>query len=163
MDEQQATRKAQAMTNYPQRSGKSTQSTIQNRDINAAQRAKQALELRAQLLSYDEIAQRCGYATRDAARKAILREMNRVIVRNVEELRDAELHMLNLLHAKCWQRFTDPKNPYSYSEVERILKISERRAKLMGLDIPIDQAIAMNQIIVREVPQGLLQVVEQAE
>jgi hypothetical protein len=132
--------------NYPQRAQKklSTQGRIQNRDVNAAQRAKTALELRAQMLTYDQIATRCGYATRDAARKAILREMDRVIVKNVEELRDTELHMLNILHGECWTSFMDKGNQWRYQEVERILRISERRCKLMGLDVRADEAV-MNQ------------------
>ncbi len=147
--------------NYPQRARKSDKQEVVNRDVNAATRAATALKLRAELITYDEIARRCGYASPSAARKAILREMDRTIVRNVEELRDAELHMLNIMHSKCWQRFMDPKNKYSYSEVERILRISERRSRLMGLDVPVDQAIAMNQVVIREVPQGLLSIVEQ--
>jgi len=136
--------------NYPQRTGKSTQKGIQNRDINAAQRAKTALGLRAQMLTYDEIATRCGYATRDSARKAILREMDRTIVKNVNELRDTELHMLNIMHGKCWERFQDEKNPYSYSEVDRLLRISERRCKLMGLDAKVDE-VAVNTNYVKRI------------
>jgi hypothetical protein len=149
--------------NYPPRKRDrdvSTQRGIQNRDVNAAQRAKEALKLRAQMLTYDEIATRCGYATRDAARKAILREMDRTIVRNVDELRDAELHMLNIMHSECWQLFMDKSNQWRYAEVERLLRISERRCKLMGLDTPIDQTINQNFTVVREVPMGYLGTVE---
>jgi len=147
------------VTNYPQRK-KTDKQEVVNRDINAGKRAAQALELRAQLLTYEEIAHRCGYASPGAARKAILREMDRTIVRNVDELRDAELHMLNTLHAKCWQKFTDPKNAWAHTEVERIVKISERRSKLMGMDVPIDQAMSQNVTIIREIPSNYLGVVE---
>ena len=152
--------------NYPQRKRDNDTSSQRvtnppTRDVNAATRAASALKLRAELLTYEEIAKRCGYASPSAARKAILREMDRTIVRNVNELRDAELHMLNILHGKCWQKFMDPKNPYSYSEVERILKISERRCKLMGLDVPVDNALMSNVTIIREVPMGLLSSGEQ--
>lgn len=147
--------------NYPQRKREKDAShqRVTNpptRDVNAATRAATALKLRAELLTYEEIARRCGYASPSAARKAILREMDRTIVRNVEELRDAELHMLNIMHSKCWQKFMDEKNPWAYSEVERILKISDRRCKLMGLDTPVDSALMSNVVVVREVPQGLL-------
>lgn len=151
------------MTNYPQRFRKSDKQEVTNRDVNAATRAATAVQLRTQMLTYEEIAKRTGYSGPSACRKAIMREMDRIIVKDVDELRMTELHMLNVMHGKCWERFMDPKNPYSYSEVERILKISERRAKLMGLDTPVDQAIAANMVVVREIPSGLLQVVEQAE
>src|SRR5258708_34056945 len=95
---------------YPPRKNTSTQKGIQNRDVNAAQRAREALQLRAQLLTYEEIASRCGYATRDAARKAILRELDRVVVKDVQTLRDQELHILNTMHQEVCLLFIDRKN-----------------------------------------------------
>jgi hypothetical protein len=149
--------------NYPPRKKPVSPQRVTNpptRDVNAATRAAEAMKLRAHLLTYEEIARRCGYAGPSACRKAILREMDRVVVKNVDELRDAELHMLNIMHGRCWQRFMDDKNPWSHAEVERILKISERRSKLMGLDTPVDQAMNTNITLIREVPAGYLGIVE---
>ena len=144
------------IVNYPSRSGKSTQRGIQNRDVNAAQRARQALQLRAQMLTYEEIASRCGYATRDAARKAILRELDRVVVKDVQTLRDQELHMLNIMHQEVWLLFMDKKNRGRLFAADRLLEISKDRRKLMGLDVKVDDAPGP-QIIIQEVPLNYLE------
>jgi hypothetical protein len=146
--------------NYPPRKKPSTQSAIQNRDVNATERARRALKLRSQMLTYDEIAAQCGYSTRDAARKAILRELDRVVVKDVEELRKTELHMLNMMHSEIWKMFIDVNNKGRLFAADRILAISERRSKLMGLDIPVDQAMNTNITLIREVPAGYLGIVE---
>ena len=153
------------MTNYPQRSRRanSDKQEVTNRDVNAAQRAVMAVQLRAQQLTYEEIAKRAGYSGPSACRKAIMRELDRVVVRNVDQLRIEELSMLNQMHNEVWQLFMDRKNKGRLFAVDRILAISERKAKLMGLDTPVDQAIAANMVVVREIPSGLLQVVEQVE
>jgi hypothetical protein len=44
--------------------------------------------------------------------------------------------------------------------VDRIIAIKERRARLMGLDVPVDKAMMSNTVVVREVPQGYLAAVE---
>jgi AraC-like DNA-binding protein len=113
------------------------------RDVNAAQRAARALAFRAQKLTYDEIAQRCGYNDRAAAHKAVQRELQRTVVENVEELRREELAMLDMLHAECWKRLEDGE--YGRAKlfaVDRLLAISERRSKLMGLDTRSEELLA---------------------
>ncbi len=122
--------------NYPQRHKKLSPQRGTNpptRDVNAATRAVKALQLRAEKLTYEEIAHRTGYGNASACRKAVLREMHRVVVTNVEELRHEESAMLDIMHSKCWQ---------SYSEVDRILRISEARRKLFGLDAKNDDIMA---------------------
>ncbi len=131
--------------NYPQRHKKLSPQRGTNpptRDVNAATRAVKALQLRAEKLTYEEIAHRTGYGNASACRKAVLREMHRVVVTNVEELRHEESAMLDIMHSKCWQKFMDEKNPWSYSEVDRILRISEARRKLFGLDAKNDDIMA---------------------
>src|SRR6266567_2674033 len=128
----------------------------QNRDVNAATRAATALALRAERLTYDEIAKRAGYSGPSASRKAVLGVMDRVVVKNVEELRTQELHMLDVMHQEVWLLFMDRKNRGRLFAVDRLLAISERRSKLMGLDLSNDNAIAAAQIIVQEVPSRYL-------
>jgi hypothetical protein len=88
-----------------------------------------------------------------------MRELERVVVENVEELRREELHSLDVLESECWERMHDAN--YASAKlfaVDRIVNIKERRAKLMGLDIPTGSNVAQNIVVVREVPQGLLPV-----
>lgn len=112
-----------------------------NRDVNAVARASQAVSLRAQKLTFEEIAHRCGYKSPGACRNAIQRELQRTIVKNVEELRTEELAMLDLLHKEVWELAIDKKNKGRLLAIDRILSISERRCKLMGLDIKPDEQL----------------------
>lgn len=125
------------------------------RDINAANRAVLALQLRAQKLTYDEIAQRAGYNDRAAAHKAVQREMSRVVVENVESLRREELLTLDIMQTECMQLFMDQDNKGRLFAADRILQILERRAKLMNLDKRPEDVLTA-QVIVREIPAGYL-------
>src|SRR6266851_3323103 len=152
--------------NYPSRARNASHQRVTNppnRDVNAATRAATALQLRAERLTYDEIARRAGYSGPSASRKAVLREMDRVVVKAVDELRTQELHMLDVMHTEVWQLFMDKKNKGRLFAADRLLAISERRARLMGLDLTNDNAIAAAQIIVQEVPAGYLAVSAPAE
>lgn len=106
-----------------------------NRDANAAQRAAMAVKLRSMKMTYDEVAKQCGYANASSCRKAILRELERTVVENVEELRKEELESLERLEFECWKIFYDKeKDKARLFAVDRILTIKDRRAKLMCLD-----------------------------
>jgi hypothetical protein len=133
---------------------KNTEGTT--RDVNAAMRAQQALQLRAQKLSYDEIAKRCGYGSRGACHNAIQRELQRSLVTDVETLRREELLALDILQASIWHLATEEKNKSRLFAVDRLLAIAERRAKLMGLDVPRDGNVFAANVVVREVPAGYL-------
>lgn len=127
------------------------------RDVNAAERAAMAVRLRAQKLGYDEIARRCGYASRGACHDAVQRELQRVVVENVEELRKSEAEGLDQLEAKCWERLEDDTHEKAMLfAVDRIIAIKERRARLFGLDAPIGGNIAAAQVVVRGMPPGYL-------
>lgn len=128
------------------------------RDANAAQRAAMAVQLRAQKLTFDEIARRCGYASRGACYDAIQRELSRVVVENVDELRREEAHGLDELEAKCWERLNaggDYDKALLFA-VDRIIAIKERRGKLMGLDQTQANAMASARVVIREIPNGYL-------
>src|SRR4051794_3489323 len=84
-----------------------TKKKTPNRDVNAAQRAVHALQLRAQKLTLSDIARQVGYSDASACLKAIKREMDRVVVENVEELRREELASLDILESVCWERLND--------------------------------------------------------
>lgn len=112
------------------------------RDVNAGIRVTQALELRAKKLTYDEIAIQCGYSDRASCYRAVQRELDRRVVHNVDEMRKQEADMLDQLHTVCWEMAMDKSNRGRLFAVDRVLAISERRAKLMGLDIKPDELLA---------------------
>lgn len=112
------------------------------RDVNAGMRVTQALELRAKKLTYDEIASQCGYSDRASCYRAVQRELDRRVVTNVDEMRKQEADMLDQLHTVCWEMAIDKSNKGRLFAVDRVLAISERRAKLMGLDMKPDELLA---------------------
>ena len=142
-----------------------------NRDASAANRAALAVQLRAQRLTFDDIAHRAGYASPGACRNAIQRELARTMTTNVDELRREELDMLNRLHSAVWPQAV-PEEDIQIKEdddedtkkrkrshlwaVDRIIAISERRSKLMGLDMKPDAPTNEVQIIIQEVAIGYL-------
>src|SRR5437879_3828256 len=109
------------------------------RDVNAVQRVELAIKLRATKLTYEVIARQCGYSNASACRKAVMRELDRCVVKNVEALRTEEMDSLERLEQECWKRLYDKNYEKSMLfAVDRILMIKERRAKLMGLDAKLD-------------------------
>jgi len=128
---------------------------VQKRDANAAMRAAMAVRLRTQKLTYDEIAKSCGYGSPGSCYKAVQRELSRVVVESVDELRREELSTLDLMQAECMKLFLDEGNRGRLFAADRVLSIMERRAKLMGLDAVKGDVIG-NVVVVREAPAGYL-------
>lgn len=151
--------------NYPQRkrNRENTKGTTPpTRDLNAAQRVQLALQFRALGLTWDEVAAQAGYESRGAAHNAVRRELQRNISPQVEEMRQHEALILEQLHKRCMTAAMNEGNKGFLFAVDRVLAIRERWAKLFGLDIPVDQALNQNVVVVREVP-GYLGIVEQAQ
>ena len=126
---------------------------LKARDVNAVSRVTLAIGLRAKKLTYEEIAALAGYSNATACRRAILRELERTVVANVEELRREESVILDKLHASLWEQGIDEKNDKQTWVIDRLLAISERRSKLMGLDVRPGETMGP-QIIIEEVPMG---------
>lgn len=125
--------------------GRTHRQEVTNRDVNATQRAMLAVQLRTQKLTYEQIALQAGYANAGTCRKAIMREMQRVAVENVDTLRREELAILDKMHSEIWSLFINPANKGRLFAADRIIAISERRSKLMGLDVrPDEQLTAQN-------------------
>lgn len=120
------------------------------RDPNAVQRVTLAVKLRATRMTYEDIAKQCGFSNASACRKAVMRELDRCVVKNVEALRTEESDSLDRLEAECWKIFYDKNRAKGQLfAVDRILQIKERRAKLMGMDAKPD-ALPDGTTIIRE-------------
>jgi len=107
---------------------------VQKRDVLATNRVSLALELRAKKLTYDQIAKQCGYSSAGACYKAIQRELNRVVVEKVEELRREESYILDILHGRLFAAAMDEKNTDWQWAADRVLNLSKARRELLGLD-----------------------------
>lgn len=104
------------------------------KDINSAERIQLALSLRKQGLTLEEIALRCGYKDKSGAYYAIKRYLDSLPVEDAVELRKLEVTRLDALLTECWDLAMNKDNRARLFAIDRILAISERRARLLGMD-----------------------------
>lgn len=94
-----------------------------------------ALELRRMGKGYVEIAAALGIGKSQAHRlvQAGLEDARAQVASDATELRAEEVSRLDAMLAGLWPE----ARKGSYAAIDRVLKIMERRAKLLGLDAPI--------------------------
>ena len=105
------------------------------RKIAAAERLAKAVEMRKAGATYSLIATRLGYASESGAFYAVnqaLQSLNEKITEDLTEMKQLELERLNRLTVTLWPKATQG----DLACIDRVLRIMERRAKLMGLDAP---------------------------
>lgn len=107
----------------------SKQNPLTEEDIN---RERQVLEYRRGGLTFDEIAQRVGYADPSGAHRAFKRALLRTLQQPADEMREVELDRLDRLQAAVW----GSASKGDVKAVDSVLKIMDRRARLLGLDAP---------------------------
>jgi len=105
---------------------KSSQHTIL-----AQERGQQALGLRKQGYTLEEIAHISGYADRSGAYRAVMRALKRLPPEPLEGSRTLELMRLDALWRAVWPQAEQG----DLKAIQTALKIIERRSKLQGLDI----------------------------
>jgi hypothetical protein len=95
-------------------------------------REVEAIQLRRQGLTYGEIAERLGYADHRGASLAVQRGMRRALQEPADELREIEAARLDRAMSKIW----DQVEQGDLKAIGTMLRIMERRSKLLGLDAP---------------------------
>lgn len=83
-------------------------------------------------LTWDMIAEKVGYAHGSGAREAYMRAAARLVADDVEAIRQLETERLDLAQSAIWGKVLQGDNP----SIANLLRIMERRAKLLGLDQP---------------------------
>lgn len=106
-------------------------------DAGAATRIKrqaEALELRRAGLGFEEIASRLGVGKSQAHRYVVagLADARAQIRASADELKSEDLSRLDAMLTGLWPRARKGEA----IAVDRVLKIMERRARLLGLDAP---------------------------
>lgn len=104
------------------------------RAIEAKQRHVKALNLRKQGFTYQMIADELGYANAAGAYVAVTTELQAIVREPAEEVRTLELERLDQMLAVLWARAMQGDD--KERAIDRILKVMERRAALLGLDAP---------------------------
>lgn len=122
------------------------------RIITATEKQRQALEMRKAGKSFDIIAENLGYRDRSGAYRAIARALRKTIQQPAEEVRTLEVERLDAMLQAMW---TQAKSG-NQGAIDRVLRIMERRAKLLGLDAPTKSEIRISELDAA-IEQGLAQ------
>ena len=91
------------------------------------------LELRRAGLTWQRIAEETGYADHTGAYAAYKRAIKRTMQQPADELREAELDRIDRLQLALWPKAMKGDN----ASINTIIRLMERRARLLGLDTPI--------------------------
>lgn len=140
-DKQQSTSTtpAQYAKRYPQRGTESL-------DFQAAPRAAQALRLRRLGYTYDEIAERVGYANESGARKAVKTANARIIRDEARALVGYQLDQLDVALSVVMEAIAK-RDKGSLWAVDRLVPLLKRQADLMGLDAKTENQSAQMLVI----------------
>lgn len=125
---------------------------MRGEQIAACERARHALDLRRQGVSYRDIAHSLGVAPSTAFGyvRSELDELRKEAAESASELREIELHRLDALTAKLFAQL-DAATPREVSALAlAILRLSESRRQLLGLDAPQKVELAGNIYTVRD-------------
>jgi hypothetical protein len=114
-----------------------TESRTSPRRIAAVEKQSQALELRKAGATYDSIAQTIGYSSRAGAALAVEAALRKTLQEPADELRKLDLERLNTMLLAIWARARQG----SLDDIDMVLKILARKAKLLGLDAPVKQEL----------------------
>lgn len=109
-------------------------------NLEASEKARQALGLRRDGKTWPEIAVELGYADRSGAYRAAKRLLDRTEFESVEEYRAIEADRLDEAHRIQREALTHVVQAGQLDQVpsaiNALVKISDRRSKLLGLDAP---------------------------
>jgi hypothetical protein len=97
-------------------------------------KTKQAIELRIAGHSWQEIATKLGFAGKSGAFKLVQNALREQLREPAEELRQIEFVRLEAMTLGLWKR----AKRGDVGAIDRVLKLMDRRAKLLGLDLSPD-------------------------
>lgn len=139
----------------------------------ASGRRIDAVSLRLAGMTYAQIAEHAGYSHASAARQSVLRALEKVEAEQVADLRMLENARLDRMLAAVWPTVVARAEEVLLEDrlraVDRALRISERRARLNGLDAPVQVALTptsaevmawVAQVMAAADPGGVAAVVE---
>ena len=106
-------------------------------DPDALEKQAQVLSLRRLGATFDQIAKQLGYASASGAYNAYRKACMNIIYEEVEETRKMECDRLD----NAQTRIMPAVNNGDVSAINALLRIMERRARLLGLDMPIKTQI----------------------
>jgi hypothetical protein len=112
------------------------ESSTSVRRLTANERGMQALELRKAGVNFPTIAKQLGYQHASGAYEAVRAALKRTETPPADEMRVLACERLDRILFAVWKRALDINDPQQLDCIDRVLKIEQRRAKLLGLDAP---------------------------
>jgi hypothetical protein len=106
--------------------------------LTSHERKLRALDLRKAGATYQMIADQLGYGGPSGAYKAVTSALKATLKEPADELRTMELERLDAMLLPLWRRVQNGDE----RAVDRVLRIMERRAKLLGLDAPAKRPVS---------------------
>ena len=104
----------------------------QTKRVQSHERKLKALEMRKARASYAQIATALG-VPKSTAWKLVQSALKQTMQEPSDDVRKLELESLDRLQFALWQQATQG----NHGAVDRVLRVMERRAKLLGLDAPV--------------------------
>lgn len=98
-----------------------------------AERMAKALKLREAGSTYEQIGNILNISLTQAYRD-VTDALHLTIQEPADQLRETEARRLDALMRSLWRKATNTDSPQQLGAVDRIIRIQERRAKLLGLD-----------------------------
>ena len=127
--------------------GNQPESATSKRKLTAREREARSVELRKEGHTYQEIADELRYKSPSGARDAILRAMEKMLpVEEAEEVRKMEAMRLDAITQRLWGKFKE-KGKVNLGIVDRLLRIMERRARLLGIDAPVKSEVTIDMTV----------------
>jgi hypothetical protein len=113
--------------------------TLSKRRDKVKERELKALDMKRRAFSYEEIAVKLGYSAAASAYNAVQRALTNLQVEPAEDLRKLELIRLDGIARRyeAWAKESEDTgvNPDPRADL-LLIKVMERRHKLLGLDAP---------------------------
>jgi transposase-like protein len=100
-----------------------------------AEKRRQALELRKAGYGFDDIARALGYVNAGGAYKAVQQALKDTYREPADEVRKLELERIDRLTRAIWTRAVGGDG----ESIDRVLRLMQRRAKYLGLDLSTDE------------------------
>ena len=121
------------------------ESSTSPRRLRAMEKQLAALELRKTGMTFEAIAKTLGYQSRASAFKAVMTAIKELKREPAQELVELELARLDAMLAGLWPSATTG----DARSVDSLLRLSERRARLLGLDEhrPVDEEDSLSREI----------------
>src|SRR5512138_1806264 len=105
---------------------------MQQKELDALEKQRQALELRKAGVPYAKIADALGYKHASGAHKAVSSALRKTLQEPADDIRLLELERLDVMLFALWPSVTKGIQ----GAIDRALRVMERRASLLGLDAP---------------------------